>query len=55
METTIMGYIGFTGYIFRVYWGNGKENRNDYSIWELYGDSGKERGNHYSILGIIWG
>ena len=36
MEATIMGYIGIIGYILGLYWGNGKENGNYYSILGLY-------------------
>ena len=28
IKTTIMGYIGFIGYILGLYWDNGKENGN---------------------------
>ena len=35
-----------------LYWDNGKENGNYYSILRLYRDSGKENGNYYSILGL---
>ena len=50
METTIMGYIGILGYILGIYWDNGKENGNYYSILVLYWENGKENGNYYSIL-----
>ena len=33
-----------------LYWDNGKENGNYYSILGLYRDNGKENGNYYSIL-----
>ena len=32
METTIMGYIGVTGYILGLYRDNGKENGNCYIL-----------------------
>ena len=32
MEATIMFYIGIIGYILGLYWDNGKENGNYYSI-----------------------
>ena len=42
-----------------LYWDNGKENGNYYSIigyiLGLYWDSGKENGNYYSIIGYILG
>ena len=37
-----------------LYWDNGKENGNHYSILGLYWDNVKENGNHYSILGLYW-
>ena len=48
--------------ILRLYWDNGKENGNYYSIIRyivgIYWDSGKENGNYYSIIryivGIYW-
>ena len=36
-----------------LYWDNGKQNGNYYSIFGLYGDNGKENGNYYSILGLF--
>ena len=48
METTIIGYIRV---ILGLYWDNGKENGNYYSI---YWDNGKENGNYNSILGLYW-
>ena len=38
-----------------LYWDNGKENGNYYSMLGLYWDNGKENGNYYSILGLYWG
>ena len=37
-----------------LYWNNGKENGNHYSILSLYWDNVKENGNHYSLLGLYW-
>ena len=47
------------GFILGLYWDNGKENGNYYSIigfiLGLYWDNGKENGNYYSIIGFILG
>ena len=49
--TVYWGYIGITGgSILGLYWDNGKENGNYYSILRLYwghiGTNGKENGNY---------
>ena len=36
-----------------LYWDNGKENGNYYSILGLYWDSGKENGSYYSTIWVI--
>ena len=41
------------GVIVEVYWENGKENGNYYSMLGLYWDNGKN-GNYYSMLGLYW-
>ena len=39
----------YMGFILGLYWDNGKENGNYYSILGLlYRDNGKENGNYYS-------
>ena len=32
METTVLDYVRILGYILGIYWDNGKENGNYYSI-----------------------
>ena len=50
MESTILKDLG-------LYWGNGKENGNYYSIvgsiWALYRGNGKENGNYRDYRGYI--
>ena len=52
-------WLKLIGYILGLYWDNGKENGNYYSIigyiFGLYWDNGKENGNYYSIIGYILG
>ena len=45
METTLVYRVGV---ILGLYWDNGKENGNDYSILGFYWDNGKENGSYYS-------
>ena len=47
MGTAIMGYIGIIGYILGLYWENGKENVNCYSILGIFRDNGTANGNFY--------
>ena len=61
METTIVhwGYIGivekemetpiYIGVYRGIYWDDGKDNGNCYSIFGIYWNSGKGNGNYYSI------
>ena len=38
-----------------LYWDDGKENGDYYSILGVYWDNGKENGDYYSMLGLYWG
>ena len=44
--------LGFR--VLGLYWDNGKDKGNYYSIWGLYCHNGKENGNYHSILGLYW-
>ena len=53
METTIMGlhrgYIRYIRLYMGLYWENGRENGNYYSILGLHWGHGKENGNYFSL------